>query len=255
MTKQNKQTWDTKLYNTTSSFVTTYGEDIVKLLDPQKHECILDLGCGTGRLTDLISQQSKQVIGVDTAANMIQTAKESYPNIDFKVCDAQDTIQVEDSSCDSVFSNAALHWMIDADSVVKNVYKALKTNGRFVFEMGGKGNISNLLDSIYKVSNNYGITDYQLRNFYPSISEYATILENNGFTVSYAQIIERPTHLEGDNGVKDWVESFRVNILLDLGDKKDSFLSDIQDVAQDKLLKDGKWYADYVRLRMVAYKN
>ncbi len=98
-------------------------------------------------------------------------------------------------------------------------------------------------------------TGYQLRNFYPSIAEYTTILESNGFIVTYAQLIERPTHLDDPNGLQDWIKIFRTNILEQFGDKGGYFLNEVQNRAKDKLFVNGKWYADYVRLRIVAYKS
>ena len=45
-----------------------------------------------------------------------------------------------DEPFDAVFTNATLHWIHDADGVIKSVYNSLKPGGRFVGEFGGKGN-------------------------------------------------------------------------------------------------------------------
>ncbi|AXA33682.1 class I SAM-dependent methyltransferase [Francisella adeliensis] len=248
-----KQIWNAEHYNSTGSFVTNYGDDVVNLLQPNQNETILDLGCGTGRLTSDISKKAKKVYGVDYSQAMIDSARKNFEDIEFSVADAQLNLDYPDQTFDAVFSNAALHWMMDAESVIKNIHKVLKLNGRFVFEMGGNGNIKEVLASIDKVSQSYQLKDYHLQNFYPSLSQYSSLLEKNGFEVRYALLFNRPTLLEGKNGLANWVSTFRSN-LLDQISNKDAFLKEVQNVAKTKLYKNGKWYADYVRLRMIAYK-
>ena len=248
------QIWDTKLYNTTGSFVTDYGNDVVKLLNPQANETILDLWCGTAKLTNDIANIASKVYGFDYSQNMVNDAREKYSHIEFQVGDAQKSLNYPNESFDAVFSNAALHWMFDAKNVIKNVNKILKKGGRFVFEMGGKGNLNHILKTMDSLSEKYNLKDFHLENFYPSISEYTKILEQNGFEVKYAELIERPTLLEGESGLIDWIIAFRTNILNQLGSNKEDFLADVEKHTKDKLYKEGNWYADYVRLRIVAYK-
>lgn len=248
-----KQIWNTEHYKSTGSFVTNYGADVVDLLQPNQNEIILDLGCGAGRLTNDISKKAKKVYGVDYSQEMIDSARKDFKDIEFSKADAQLSLNYPKQTFDAIFSNAALHWMMDAENVIKNIHKVLKPNGRFVFEMGGNGNIKEVLASINKVSKSYQLKDYHLQNFYPSLSQYSSLLEKNGFEVRYALLFDRPTLLKGENGLANWVSTFRSN-LLDRISNKDAFLKEVQNVAKTKLYKDGNWYADYVRLRMVAYK-
>lgn len=248
-----QQKWDASLYKTKGNFVTNYGESLIELLKPQKNETILDLGCGTGRLTQKISEKADDVYGVDLSESMLVDAQKTYPNIKFKACDAQRNIDFDDNFFDAIFSNAALHWMTDANSVIKNANRILKPKGRFVFEMGGYGNISNLLNSINQVAKDYLVEDYKIKNYYPSISEYSNLLENNGFQVKYAELYERQTLLEGQDWLKNWVKTFRKD-LLDKIENQNEFLEKVEQIAKPKLLKNNNWYADYVRLRMITYK-
>lgn len=82
--------WNANLYDSKHAFVFKYGEDLVKLLNPQEGERILDLGCGTGYLTNLIATSGAEVIGIDNSESMIAKAKSSYPGIDFRVMSAED---------------------------------------------------------------------------------------------------------------------------------------------------------------------
>ncbi|APC97385.1 class I SAM-dependent methyltransferase [Francisella frigiditurris] len=243
--------WNADLYDSKANFVTNYGDDVIELLAPKFNEIILDLGCGTGRLANTIAESGAKVTGVDYSLDMVNRAKKLYPNIDFHVADAQQSLDFSENSFDAVFSNAALHWMIDAESVIKNVAKVLKPNGRFVFEMGGKGNIDRLLFHINNISQEFNLTDYHIKNYYPSISEYSSLLEKNGFAVRFAVLFDRPTKLEGEDGITNWVTNFRADLLERVEDKE-KFFTRLKEVARADLLNNGDWYADYVRLRMVA---
>lgn len=106
--------WNAVLYEDKHAFVWQYGEDLLQLLNPQPGESILDLGCGTGQLTEKIAQVGAEVMGVDYASTMIEKARQNYPHIRFDVADA--TNFHVDKPLDAVFSNAALHWVKEADS-------------------------------------------------------------------------------------------------------------------------------------------
>lgn len=249
-------TWNTELYNQKHDFVTQYGESVVELLNPQQHEIILDIGCGSGELTAKIAANCFKAIGCDAAATMITKAQQNFPDIHFITHNAELAFPLEHNSLDAVFSNAALHWMMNAGAVVQNVYNLLKPGGRFVFEMGGIGNVAGVLAAIQQAANEYDLGDLPLVNYYPSIGEYSTLLEQTGFTVSFATRFERPTLLDGEHGLADWVVMFRNSVLkLISAEQSQDFLDKVEEFGRPLLFKDNRWVADYVRLRMIAYKK
>jgi trans-aconitate 2-methyltransferase len=80
---------------------------------------------------------------------MINLAKTTFPteqnpNLSFKLMDAKNISFQEEF--DLAFSNAALHWILDQKTVLKGVQKALKLNGRLLFQMAGKGNAQAVLE-------------------------------------------------------------------------------------------------------------
>lgn len=247
------QNWDSKLYDNKHSFVTEYGNDVLKLLVPKPGERILDLGCGTGSLTNKIAESGAVVIGIDGSQSMIDEALHNYPNIQF-ICADGHNFDIG-HSFDAVFSNAALHWMMQPEKVINSVNKALKPGGRFVFEMGGMGNVSQLLKAIDAGARHFGVINAKIQNFYPSIAKYSGLLDAGGFTVTYAQLFSRPTLLEGSSGLRNWIKMFRTGLLKEIDRyKHDDFFRYVEDLAKPMLFKDGNWFADYVRLRMIAYK-
>lgn len=249
-----QNTWDAQLYDSKHNFVTNYGNSVVELLNPQPHETILDLGCGSGDLTANIATKTTKAVGIDFSYEMIARAKSNHVGIEFIQHNAEEVLPF-DYQFDAIFSNAALHWMINANAVAKNMAQALKPNGRLVLEMGGKGNIETIIKAISSAANNYDIHNLPIFNFFPSIAEYSTILEQHGFKVTYAWLFERPTLLDGEDGLRNWIKMFRNDMfnLIPITEQE-NFLKLSEEFARAKLYQNNQWIADYVRLRMIAIK-
>jgi len=241
--------WDTELYEARHNFVWRMGEGVVELLEPKAGETILDLGCGTGQLTKKISESGAQVVGVDASPSMIGQARQNFPKLKFVLQDA--AAMTSSNEFDAVFSNAALHWMLDPAAVVSAVSKALKPGGRFVAEMGGKGNIKTIVSAIHKVV----LKHHPLppsRQYYPSVSEYSSILETHGLEVRMAQLFDRPTPLEGETGMENWLKQFKNYYFEKL---PPTAMAEVITDLRSKLYDQDGWTADYRRLRFVAVKT
>ena len=188
--------WNAELYDDKHAFVFQYGESVLELLDIKPGERVLDLGCGTGHLTNEIKNNGAEVIGIDASADMIAKAVKTYPGIDFRVADASDFHF--DEPFDAVFSNAVLHWVHKADDAIRCVYDSLKGGGRFVAEMGGKGNNAHILATTQHVLEKHGYLHLAKKKpwYFPSMGDYTTKLENVGFRVTSAIHFDRPTLLQ-----------------------------------------------------------
>ncbi len=240
--------WDTELYEARHNFVWRMGEGVVELLAPQPGERILDLGCGPGQLTKKISESGAQVVGVDSSPSMIGQARQNFPELRFVLEDGASL--TFDSEFDAVFSNAALHWMLDPAAVVRGVAKALKPGGRFVAEMGGKGNIQTIVSAVREVVTKYHALPAS-RQYYPSVSEYTGILESHGLEVRMAQLFDRDTPLEGESGMENWLKQFKFYYFDGL---PATALAEVISQLRPKLYDGDGWHADYRRLRFVAVK-
>lgn len=249
--------WDSKLYNDKHSFVFSYGQSLVKLLDPKPNERILDLGCGTGSLTNQINEITNNCIGIDSSIDMVKTAKQLYPELEIYQKDASTFDFIE--SFDAIFSNATLHWVLDYKSCAESMFRNLKNKGRLVVEFGGKGNIQKIENCLKRNLKKYNyIEQSEFKQWYfPSIADYSKVLEDVGFRVVFVQHYDRPTELvKSESGIKDWLTMFGKNFLNDVkAEDEINILNDVQEELRADLYKLGKWYADYKRIRIIAIKE
>lgn len=247
--------WDADLYDNKHAFVAKYGEDVMGWLAPQKGEHILDVGCGTGTLTEKIAETGAIVTGIDASPEMIAKAKQAFDNIDFLVKDASNFYFI--SKFDAAFSNATFHWIKDQQNALQCVYESLKDGGRFIYEMGAKHNIASIHNAVKEVLADEGFelnTNIEV-NYFSSAGEQATMLEKVGFTVSNLIQFDRPTELVGEDGMKNWIIQFCGAFFKQLPEEKiETIIDKAVAILKETNYENGKWYADYKRLRVKAVK-
>jgi trans-aconitate methyltransferase len=244
------QPWNTDLYESDHRFVYEYGQGVVDLLDPHSDERVLDLGCGTGHLTAEIADRADDSVGTDISVEMVAHARETYPDGSFVRADAR-ALPFE-SSFDAVFSNAAFHWIDDQDAVCESIRTALRPGGRLVAEFGGKGNIKAIVNALETELRKRG---YDVRNpwYFPSIGEYASLLESHGFEVAFATLFDRPTALDGTDGIQNWLSMFCEPFFEPVPDEnQDAIVDAVEQRLRPELYYDESWHADYRRIRIVA---
>jgi trans-aconitate 2-methyltransferase len=227
---------------------------LLDLLAPQPGERVLDLGCGTGHLTAQIAAAGADTTGIDRSPAMIEQARQSYPGLRFEAADARNFSFSE--PFDAVFSNAVLHWVREADLAVACVHRALKPGGRFVAEFGGKDNVQALIAGLARACRAVGAGGFESPWYFPSIGAYTALLEAAGLEVTYASLFERPTPLEGAQGMRHWVEMFAGELLERIGpERREEFFRGVENELRPILYRDGAWYADYRRLRIAARRE
>lgn len=245
--------WSPADYAKNAAFVPELGRAVVELLAPKAGERILDLGCGDGVLTEALVAAGAEIIGVDASAEMIAAARAR--GLDARVADGQ--ALDFDGEFDAVFSNAALHWMLDPAAVACGVFRALKPGGRFVGEQGGAGNIARLRGALREVlvARGYPVPAEDPQ-WYAAPDEFRAIYEAAGFTDVEAWLIERPTPLPA--GAAAWYRTFRAGFLDSASVPEaeiDAVAAEAEARAAPALRQpDGRWIADYVRLRFTMRK-
>jgi trans-aconitate methyltransferase len=249
--------WNSELYQSSHAFVWQFGRDLLTMLAPRPGERILDVGCGTGQLTADIANSGAEVVGLDLSAEMIAAAEANFPKLRFEVADI--AAASYHGEFDAVFSNAALHWVRNQDAAINAIAQALKRGGRFIFEMGGRGNVQQIWSAATQALSAMGVEHPEKLSpwFYPSIAEYAPKLESRGLLVTFAVLFDRPTPLEGgEQGLRAWLEMFGMfagNVLR--LEQREELMQRIEVLVRPALLHDGQWTVDYKRLRMIAVKQ
>lgn len=284
--------WDADAYDGSHSFVYEYGAGVVDLLDPEPGERVLDVGCGTAHLTERIAATGAEAVGLDRSGAMLAAARERAPSLRLVRGDARRL--PFDAAFDAVFSNAAIHWVPepDQDAVLASVAGALRPGGRFVAELGGRGNVERVVDAVRAecAARGYASADASHDGsadasddrsaggagdgvadadggggadadavdhpwYFPGLAEYATRLDASGFEVRFARLFDRPTELDGGaDGLAAWLETFGDELLSPVpAGERAAVVAGVADRLRDDLFRRGSWVVDYRRLRVVAH--
>ena len=192
--------------------------------------------------------------GKTTTAEMLKLAREGHPELKFRPGNALDFTL--DEPVDAVFSNAVLHW-IDADkqqAMLDHIASQIKSGGLLVCEFGGKGCAETVHAALEKRFAAHGL-HYRRTFYFPTIGEYAPLLEKAGFRVEFATLFDRPTKQNGPDGLADWIRMFDTAPFSGVDPALAAQIIDetVEDL-RPVLLHDGVWYVDYVRIRFKVRK-
>src|SRR3954453_8273970 len=135
------RSWDGAAYDRLSTPMEQLGREVMERLELRGDETIVDAGCGSGRLTQLLMERvpDGRVIGVDASASMIDAARARLRDAaDLRVGDLVG-LDLGGATVDIVFSTATFHWIADHDALFASLRQALRPGGRLVAQCGGGG--------------------------------------------------------------------------------------------------------------------
>ncbi len=180
--------WDAAIYDAVKAPQIDAGRELLSLAGVREEDAVLDLGCGTGKLTVELARLVPRgsVVGLDPSPEMLEKAHEATSgmmNVRFARVSAE-TMNFADEF-DLVFSNSALHWIRDQERAVSRVFRSLRRGGRIAFQMPAKDFCTEFFDSVGEA-----ITSLGYERFYegwrspwrfPEKEEYASLLAETGF--------------------------------------------------------------------------
>jgi trans-aconitate 2-methyltransferase len=208
-------TWDPAVYLRFSDERLRPGLDLLSRVPETEPATAIDLGCGTGSLTRLIAARWPQshVVGLDSSESMLAEAK-NHEGIDWVLGDIADWNPPTEYGL--VFSNAALHWLDDHESLFAQLSRAVEPGGTLAVQM--PDNWSEPTHSIpAQVLDDPLFTDAHrgllLRNRVASPAAYRNWI-GPGFAVDIWQTTYQHV-LTGDDPVLTWVSGSVLGPVLD----------------------------------------
>lgn len=259
-----QQKWCAADYARNSSAQLKWAEELIAKLALVGDERLVDIGCGDGKITAHLAGRLSRgaVVGIDASPDMIALAAASfpaaqYPNLDFRCMDATALTLPQDS--DIAFSNAALHWVADHQAVLRGVRACLRTGGRLLFQMGGRGNareVFSVLDALIRSSAWRGyFEDFRAPYYFYGIEEYGAWLPALGFTPKRVELMPKDMQHDGRNGLKGWLRTtwFPYTDCLP-AELREVFLDEVVEAyaAEHPLDREGRTHVDMVRLEVEA---
>ena len=258
--------WNAKDYEKNSQAQQKWARELIANLNLTGVEDILDLGCGDGKVTVEIAQLvgDGSVVGIDNSRQMIDLAKEKYPqnkhpNLSFQIMDASD---LSFENCfDVVFSNAVLHWVKNHKPVVEGLYKSLRGGGKILLRMGGKVDAEGILSVIKNVKalNKWAqyFTEFEFPYTFLGIDEYQVLLKESGFSINRVELISKDMTHDGKAGLEGWIRTTWLPYTERIPkEKREAFIEEVSSKYLDKvpLEADGKAHVAMVMIEVEAEK-
>jgi len=191
--------WDAGTYDVSSEPQQAWASEVLERVARIAPDAtVLDVGCGTGRVTEALVRlvPHGRVLALDASQDMVTLARRRLGDRADVWC--QDVLELDlDEPVDAVFSTAALHWVTDHDRLWARLARALRAGGRLEVQCGGRGNIARVREAIDEV----------VRDLAPELSgwspwvfagpeETERRLRAAGFTAIRCRLTERPTEPE-----------------------------------------------------------
>jgi trans-aconitate 2-methyltransferase len=142
--------WNAASYDKVADPQARWGAEVLERLPLDGDETVLDAGCGTGRVTELLLARLPhgRVVALDASAAMLAQARGRLARFGDRVtylhADLERPLPISEP-VDAVLSTATFHWVLDHDALFANLASVLRPGGRLVAQCGGFGNIAALL--------------------------------------------------------------------------------------------------------------
>ena len=127
-------------YRQTATLQKSASERLLDMLAISRTDDVLDLGCGTGHITQTIRLQTDGfVVGIDPSEGMIAEARCNVAqNVAFHVGSAEGLNMP--GQFDAIFCNSAFQWFREPSLAVSNCHAALRTGGRIAVQAPARSN-------------------------------------------------------------------------------------------------------------------
>jgi trans-aconitate 2-methyltransferase len=253
--------WNAHAYSRLSNPMQTWGEAILERLSLRGDETALDLGCGSGRLTEYLLRRLPRgrVIAVDRSANMLAAARDHlepafHGRIDY-VQQSLDDLDLPEVA-DLAFSNAAFHWIKDHPRLLRAVYAALRPGGWLVAQCGAGPNIARLRERAGRIMTSEPYRPYFQGWTGPWEFAFPDVMRDRllatGFVDVETSMFEAPVQLSSAAETRDFFENVIFGTHLARVPNADLRAAFLDRLTQQSAADDPAFRQDYWRLNLRA---
>jgi trans-aconitate 2-methyltransferase len=136
--------WEASTYDRVSDVQASWAVAVLDRLPLNGDETVLDAGCGSGRVTEMLLERLPRghVVAVDASPSMVEHARKRLG--ERATVFQSDLAELRlDEPVDAVFSNAVFHWVPDHEKLFARLYDATRPGARLIAQYGGEGNVEN----------------------------------------------------------------------------------------------------------------
>ena len=215
--------WNAERYHQLSLPQQTWGRRVLERLPLSGSEHVLDVGCGTGRITQEIHRRLPhgRLVGADRSDNMVETAaawlRQHAPGA--AVVQADGAELPFRRAFDAIFSTATFHWILDHSKLFRSIITALKPGGRLVSQCGGGPNLAVLRGRADVLRGAPRIApwfdEWQEPWYYADIESTKRRLESAGFVEIDVSLEEAPTPFPDADSFREFIATVCVRPYLD----------------------------------------
>jgi trans-aconitate 2-methyltransferase len=250
--------WDAARYHRISDPQLAWGRAVAARLEPAAGERILDIGCGTGRLTsEIAARPGIRVVGLDRSAAMLEEAARQAATL----ASAPMYVRGDGAALpfvaafDAVFSAATFHWIPDHVRLFASVFAALRPGGRFIAQAGGAENLDRLYTRARHLMRSSRYAEHFVSWVEPCHFEKVADTEGRllraGFTDIHVSLAAAPVPFQAPHLYSEFVAAVCLRHQLHRlpENERDGFMEQLTDQAADD---DPPLTLDYWRLNISA---
>lgn len=246
--------WDGVAYDRLADPQARWGRAVVDRLALAGDETVLDAGCGSGRVTEMLLGRlpAGRVVALDASESMLEEARRRLAPHEGKLRYVHaDLLELgpptlaEDQPVDAVLSTATFHWVTDHDRLFSNLARVIRPGGQLVAQCGAKGNLGVLLATVRSLGVERAGTW-----LYASPDETAERLERAGFVDVEVWTNPEPTPFDDGGQLADFLSTviLREHLAGLAPEARRPFVEQVAAAMPEPVV-------DYVRLNMVARRG
>jgi len=199
--------WDAATYDRIADPMFRWGSVVVGWLELEGDETVLDAGCGSGRVTELLVERLPRgrVVALDGSPSMLEQARRRLQRfgdrVEYVLADLAD-LHPFHQLVDAILSTATFHWVRDHDALFRNLAAALCPGGQLAAQCGGAGNVASIARALVEI----GAEPFGSKT-YATPEETAARLERAGFVDIECWLHPEPTPFDDLDALETYLRT------------------------------------------------